>query len=163
METYGGIFTDKSFEFNAKCVFFGFALMLFYWITPDNKNIFMLPVIFIVAYILMAWYDWLYDCNAKMYTGQHTPVGVLDSIFKPQRRNESKTYPKDQSLLPDQEKAYLKTVYLFHLIAVVPLLTYIGIKGINSDPRVFPVILAVAGLAGVYHAVRLFLIPRETN
>lgn len=162
MESYGGIFTNRPFELNIKCVFYGFALMLAYWFLP-GQNVYLLPVIFIFAYIAMAWYDYLYDCNAKMYSG-NSPVGmsVFDSIFKPQRRGESKKYPRDDSLLPDQEQAYLRTVYLFHLIAVVPLLGYIGWQGVNANPKVFPALLAVAGLAGVYHGARLFLIPRET-
>ena len=39
----------------------------------------------------MAWYDQIYKCKNQMYSGT-SPIGdaVLNSIFKPQRRDEEK-------------------------------------------------------------------------
>ena len=164
IENYGGIFTNKPFELNPTCIIFGFILMLFYWVISSEKNPFMLPFLFIIAYIAMAWYDWLYNCSVKMYTGRGaiSPIGIIDSVFKPQRRSETQIHERDQELLPNQEQVYLKTVYLFHLIAVMPLLAYIGWNGAASDKRVFPIILGISILVGLYHGFRLFFVPRET-
>lgn len=158
----GGIFTNRPFEANPKCILIGIIMIILYWFLP-RRNIFLLPVIFIAVYVLIAWYDWMYDCSTKMFTGTSTPVGMADSIFKPQRRKgDPRTYPRDRYLLPDQEKKYLKNVYWFHLIFIVPLLTYVGWYGRAADPRVFGALLATAGIAGAYHGTRLFIAPRET-
>src|SRR5689334_11306250 len=84
----GGIYINQPFAFNLKCVIFGSLLMLFYWFLPCNRNVYLLPALFIIGYILMAWYDWLYDCSVKLYTGSKGVVGIFDSPFKPQRLNE---------------------------------------------------------------------------
>ena len=70
--------------------------------------------------------------------------GTLDSVFKPNKGN----------LLDDQTKAYKEKVYLFHLLAVVPLLLYVGYKGQKTDKRVYPVVLSSGLIAGMYHGFR---------
>jgi hypothetical protein len=156
----GGIFTEHPFYPNPKCVLFSTSLMAFYWYLPATKNVFMLPIIFIISYIAMAWYDYIYDCNIVMRSGSYIGPNTFDSIFKPQRRNEETTY--DVKLSPNQEKEYLSRVYLFHVLAVVPLLLYIGYRGDKSDVRAYPALFVFGLVALMYHGTRMFL-PRETN
>ena len=59
------------------------------------------------------------------------------------------------------EISYLKSVYIMHVAAIVPLLLYVGIKGNNSDIRVFPILLALGIISDIYHGFRLFY-PRPT-
>ena len=68
----GGIFIDQPFHPNPKCIVFAAALMISYWFLP-NRNPFLLPLIFIVGYIAMAWYDHLYNCDYKLSSG--TAIG----------------------------------------------------------------------------------------
>ncbi len=157
----GGIFTERPFEPNPKCILLGFIFMLLYWFIPDEKNVFMLPVIFIVVYVLVAWYDFVYHCDDKMFTGTSTPVGISDSIFKPQRRNDNRNYPRDKYLVEDQEGAYLRNVYLFHLIIIMPLLGYIGYMGTNTPKQAYAPLLGLSILGAFYHGTRLFT-PRQT-
>lgn len=159
----GGIFTSRPFELNIKCIIFAFVIMSIYWFSPANKNWLLLPLIFIFSYITMAWYDYLYDCNTMMYSGNTGPAAALDSIFKPQRRDSPR--PSDEQykyLLEDQESEYLNKVYLFHLILVSPLLLYVGFLGANADKRVYDMLLMLGVLATGYHGFRLF-VPRQVK
>lgn len=161
----GGIFTNRPFEPNPKCIVFSIILMLLYWFLPRNNNIFMLPVIFVFAYVGMAWYDYLYDCQEKMYTGKYGIAGTIDSIFKPQLRNtgikpEIKGRERDVYLVENQEQSFLSRVYLFHIIAIFPLLFYIGYYGQKSNKYAFEALLYITILGLMYHGLRLFY-PRE--
>lgn len=153
----GGIFVDQPYHPNPKCLLFSAIIMALYWFSPAKKNNFLLPVIFTISYVAMAWYDYKYHCDTKMYSGSKSLGG--NSIFKPQRRNE--TPDEGKKLLPNQEQEYLKRVYLFHLIAVAPLLIYVGYKGNKVNPKFFPVVLSAGVMAGVYHGIHIFK-PRQT-
>lgn len=150
----GGIFVDQPFHPNPKCLLFAAAIMALYWF-PTTKNKWMLPVVFFIAYVAMAWYDYMYNCDLVMLSGRN--IGSLDAIFKPQRRHK-RTAP----LAPNQEKEYLQRVYWFHVIAVAPLLIYIGSRGIAANEKLFPVVLIAGLVALAYHGFRIFN-PRETS
>ena len=158
----GGIFTGRPFEFNMKCIVFSAILMLSYWYLPkvNRRNIFMLPLIFVVSYVSLAWYDWLYNCQTKMYSGNK---GLsLSSPFKPMRKNDKVTGSRDKYLVPEKEqnRLYLKTIYLFHVFAIAPILVYIGLNRDRSDKRVYNIILYIGILTLLYHSFRFFN-PRE--
>lgn len=145
----GGIYVDQPFYVNPKCIIFGLTLMLGYWFLP-YQNVFILPLLFIIGYIAMAWYDHFYKCGTPLYSGSGYGIAVVDSIFKPQKRVE---------VIENQEQLYKRNVYLFHAIIIAPLLFYVGWKGTKTDTRVFPVVLATSTLAFAYHFYRL-LFPR---
>ena len=165
MESAGGIFIDRPFSANPKCIVFSFVIMAFYWFLPDknHRTMFMLPLLFIISYVSMAWYDWYYDCEEQMYTGTSpwSLAGTLDSIFKPQRRDEEQK--KAPLLVANQEEAYLNKVYLFHLVLVAPFLLYLGTKGNNVDERLYGSALLMGIIAGMYHGFRYFVMPRQTS
>ena len=140
----GGIFIDQPFSFNMKCVVFGLVLALLYWFLP-RRNYIILFFIFILSYIILAWYDHFYECKYdKLYSGYNI-IGpaVIDSIFKPQPiRNE----------LKDQEKIYLRNVYIFHTFIIAPFLIYVGYK---NKGNIFKIILILGIIALLYHGFRL--------
>ena len=107
----------------------------------------------------MAWYDYMYNCDSIMYSGNAIGPNTIDAIFKPQLRN--KKHDK-KNLSKNQEKEYLQRVYLFHVIAVSPILLYVGYYGLGSNEKIFPVILALGGISIFYHGFRLFY-PRITS
>lgn len=158
----GGIFTNRPFELNIKCVVYAALLMIAYLVLPRKNNVFILPIIFIFAYVSMAWYDWMYNCQDKMYTGYTGIAGILDSAFKPQRRGEATVHERDHLLLENQEKIYESRVYLLHLLGVVPLLMYVGIKGKMADQRVYQPLFGAGLLAALYHGFRVWS-PRKTD
>lgn len=153
---YGGIFTNRPFEFNLKCIIISLFLSVGYWIVP-SKNIIVLITILIMSYLAISWYDHLYDCNPRMKSGQYTPR----SIFKPQERDpdEAKGHPA--------EYTYLRLVYGFHLLIVAPLILYCGSVGYmetkNEFSRfLFASLISVGILAAMYHGFRL-MYPREVT
>ena len=154
----GGIFTDRPFHPNAKCKAFSFySAMLYYG--GGGRNLLLITLIFLVAYVLLAWYDYAYECNDTMYSG--TGQFTFSPLFKPQLRDSGET--KSQSgydIVEDQEKAYLRKVYFFHAVVVAPTLIYAGYRGEKTPKNVFSYIGGLGALAGIYHGGRL-LYPRK--
>ena len=64
--------------------------------------------------------------------------------------------PKEKAEEVKTEVSYLKSVYIMHVSAIVPLLLYVGIKGNKSDVRVFPILLAMGIISDIYHIFRLW-------
>jgi hypothetical protein len=116
----GGIFVNQPFHFNPKCVIFGIILMVMYWFLPSHELI-LLPMLFIIGYIAMAWYDHLYQCKVKLHSGI-SPIGIstLDSWAKPQIFSDDL---KNINYVDDQVLAYRRNINYFHIFGVM--LTFI--------------------------------------
>lgn len=158
----GGIFTNRPFEANPKCIVFAGFLALAYWYTAPKhstsdrygRNPWLLPIIFVAAYVAMAWYDYAYDCSVKLKSGS-SPIGaaVADSIFKPQYRDA------DDGTESEQEKIYRRNVYLFHVMFVAVPLLYVGFaRNPSRDVRYAVGLLGTGAL--LYHGYRVFN-PRQ--
>ena len=52
--------------------------------------------------------------------------------------------------------SHLKTVYIMHLVAIVPLFLYVGIRGKNRIIEFFPILLAMGVISDIYHIFRIF-------
>ncbi len=160
------IYVDDTAQFNTKCIIFGIGLMVFYWYVPRDKNPLLLPVIFTIGYVLMGWYDSLYDCKARLYSGSRSwGAAILDSTFKPQYRehserelSESKVVdlPPNKRLVSDQEVVYRRFMYLFHLLVVTPLFVYIGWTGKQTHKFFFQTLFGFSLLGLGYHTMRIF-------
>ena len=67
----GGLF-GVSFVFNVKCIIFSLICMALFLYNPSSllKNKYLLYVslfiIFVLAYVAMAWYDYFYDCPLSL-------------------------------------------------------------------------------------------------
>lgn len=162
----GGIYVNKPFSFNLKCIVFAFTMVGLYWLISrfsyGKPNYWLFFLIFIIAYIAMAWYDYAYNCDDKLYSGTTKGIGLstFDSIFKPQLRNLD--HKKDTVV--NQEKAYQRNVYLFHILLVTPILLYVGIQGMRGklNSSDWYAVLIVIGLGVLlYHGYRFFY-PRQT-
>lgn len=156
----GGIFADQPFVTNTKCIVIGIVLMVLYWMLP-YRNPFMLPIIFLVGYIAIAWYDYLYNCEAQMYSGTF-PVGsaTLDAWAKPQRRFEENV--NTLNLVDKQELTYKKKIYALHALFIAPILYYVGLNGNKSNKNIWSVIGSIGILVVLYHGLRL-IYPREVT
>ena len=157
----GGIFVDQPFHPNPKCLLFSAVIMALYWFSSSTKNTLMLPIIFVVSYVAMAWYDYMYHCDTIMRSGYTIGPNTLDAIFKPQRRNEVH-FPNPKNVSKNQEHEYLRRVYLFHVLFVSPILLYIGFRGKKTGKNMFPVLLSLGFMSVVYHGFRIFY-PRQTH
>lgn len=153
----GGIYTSRPFEPNLKCIVFASVLMLGYWFASCKPNKYLLPLIFIIAYVSMAWYDVMYNCDNIMNSGNDFNI---TSIFK----NQLQEKEKDSSVL-NQKEIYQKNIYLFHLFIVAPLLGYIGYNGykgkLKAKSKIFVVLMVIASGTMLYHGGRMFN-PRKT-
>lgn len=157
-----GVFVDQPSHFNPKCVYFAAVLMFFYWYLP-NRNPFLLPVIFVVAYIAMAWYDYLYNCDMQLYSGKGLGMTTLDSWGKPQRRTKKPMMPDSGTkLVDDQEYQYRVNIHRFHVVAVASVLIYVGYAKDKSTKYIWNLIGAYGILVTIYHAFRFFY-PREVS
>ena len=76
----GGFF-NRPFVLNEKCIFFALVCMGLFLYKPEFKNQFFLYftlfVIFVIAYVSMAWYDYFFNCDilplkrgTKSFTGK---------------------------------------------------------------------------------------------
>lgn len=78
----GGLF-GTPLELNPKCLVFSAFVLLVYWMPhfkPLEHRIVMAFVLATAAYVFMAWYDVLYDCNDRF---KPTLLGWLSMPFKP--------------------------------------------------------------------------------
>jgi hypothetical protein len=156
----GGIFVNQPFYPNPKCLLFSGALMAGYWFLP-YRNALLLPVLFVVSYIAMAWYDYFYECSSPLFSGSaDLGLSTLDSWGKPQRRGGNPRTGYTRAKENRQEQLYRRKIYLLHTLVIAPLLLYVGLRGSTADSRVWPVVVAVGILALLYHGFRLFF-PRK--
>jgi hypothetical protein len=155
---YGGIFTDRPFEFNLKCIVISLFLGIAYWLSPSKSPI-VLIFILVMSYLAISWYDHLYDCTPKMKSGQYTPR----SIFKYQDRD-----PNEMRKVPPPEYTYLRLVYMTHLFIIAPLVLYCAAVGYSKtkdeafNQFMFSSLLSAGALATIYHGYRL-ISPRQVT
>jgi hypothetical protein len=158
----GGIFEDKPFVLNTKCLVFSLYSSLLYYagVRAGKVHIIIIVLIFVISYILLAWYDFAYNCETVMASGK-SPAGI-SSIFKPQRREETADDEIHSKKADNQEDIYLQKVYFFHALIIAPLLMYVAFLGKKTQPEVFGILGGLGGLAFLYHSYRLKQ-PRQTS
>lgn len=78
----GGLFGTPLY-LNAKCIVFSGVLLAVYWMPHfraiEHEIVFSF-VLATFAYVLLAWYDVIYDCNDRL---QPTLLGWMTSPLKP--------------------------------------------------------------------------------
>jgi hypothetical protein len=160
----GGIYIEKPFSLNISCIVFAFTMIALYWLTArfsmGKPNYLMFPLIFIIAYVALAWYNYGYSCTNTLYSGKSGPSAAFNSIFKPQLR----TQEHKEGTVANQERAYQKNIYLFHLLLVTPVLGYVGIQGVRGKLKGkdwYVILLVLALSVFTYHGYRFFK-PRTT-
>jgi hypothetical protein len=99
----GGLFGTPLY-LNVKCLLFSFAILSVYWLPHPMSlahNIVMAFLIGVSAYISLAWYDVLYNCNDRL---KPTFLGWMTKSFKPPE------YSKKYDKLPLKYKKMIRTV-----------------------------------------------------
>jgi len=104
----GGLFGTPLY-LNIKCLIFSAFILAVYWL-PHPKtiahNIVMAFLLGTSAYIILAWYDVLYDCNDRL---KPTLLGWLSKPFKP------KEYSDQYNKLPLKTQKIIRGVDIFVL------------------------------------------------
>ena len=145
----GGLFGEP-FTFNMKCIIFSILCMSLFLYKPEFKNnytlSFSLFMIFVVAYVMMAWYDYFYNCDiAPFKRGKYSLTGNL----KPPNTKDCDT---------NEDVSARKTmIYLSHLLFIVPLLVYIVVKKNKVNKNVYPILGVLAFFTAGYHGTKLMI------
>lgn len=113
----GGLFGTPLY-LNPKCLVFSAFVLFVYWM-PHAKEythrIFVNVMLAIAAYILLAWYDMIYDCNDRYGP---TFFGWITGWLKP------KEYQEQYEELPVKYKKLVRTVDILILVVMIGLLAY---------------------------------------
>jgi len=113
----GGLFGTPLY-LNPKCLAFSAFVLGVYWMphpTAYTHRVVMAFVLATAAYVLMAWYDVLYDCNDRL---RPTLLGWLSGWFKP------KEYSDQYEELPIKYKKVIRTFDIVILVILLLLLVY---------------------------------------
>jgi hypothetical protein len=153
----GGLFADKPFALNPKCIAFSVIIMALFLFKPVFDSNLTLGIalfgVFVVSYVSMAWYDAFFDC--RILPLQRGSQGIT-TLFKPPPHMPKKQEPKTTDELEGEDARKNKTlVYLMHVILVVPILAYIGIYRESVNPMMYPILIALAVFTAAYHGLQL--------
>ena len=108
----GGLFGTPLY-LNPKCLVFSFFIICVYYLPHPIRfahNIVMCFLLATSAYISLAWYDELFDCNDRL---KPTFFGWLSGPFKPKR------YQQEYQQLPLKYKKIIRWVDIVALGMVV--------------------------------------------
>jgi hypothetical protein len=113
----GGLFGTE-LALNPKCLVFSAFVLVVYWLPHPVALTHRIVVNFILAclaYVALAWYDMLYDCNDRF---EPTLLGWMWKDLKP------KEYQEKYDKLSPKTKKVIRTVDIAVLVALVLLLAY---------------------------------------
>ena len=105
----GGLFGTPLY-LNPKCLVFSAFVLIVYWMPhfkPLEHRIVMAFVLATAAYVFMAWYDVLFDCNDRL---RPTLLGWLSGPFKPPH------YTQEYEELPLKYKKIIRWVDIAVLV-----------------------------------------------
>ncbi len=91
----GGLF-GRPFTFNVKCIIFSIICMALFLYKPNIQNQYVLYgvlfIIFTVAYVAMAWYDYYFNCDLlPLKKGKHSlQQYIKPPAHKPKKQREHK-------------------------------------------------------------------------
>lgn len=108
----GGLFGTPLY-LNPKCLVFSALLLMVHWMPRPAAKMHRWVLAFLIgmsAYISLAWYDTLYDCNDRL---RPTLLGWLSLPFKP------KEYQQSYDKLPLKYKKIIRTVDIIVLVIVL--------------------------------------------
>ena len=154
----GGLFKNYPFELNIKCVIFSFIIIALFFYVPPEMNIawkiFVAFLLFVIAYVSMAWYDYKFECM-KLALKRGSKGGIT-TWFKPEPHKESQTDRSKDTV--EEKQLTMALINVYHLFILTPLLVYVGINGIQKNKMsTTPIVLLIANFAfGIlYHIVRV--------
>lgn len=154
----GGIFPEQPFSLNAKCVIFSLIIMGLLLVDPrpimKNKYILVLVlfIVFVVAYVAMAWYDYYFDCRVVPLVRAQRGITTQ---FKPPMHVPNIQATNKEKQKSNEERFYDIVIYASHLIFIVPFIAYIAYKGEKTPYSAFVMLAALAVFTAFYHGIHL--------
>ena len=108
----GGILPGYPFTLNIKCIIFAFIIMVLYSFNPPKlslkQNLLVYFIIFILAYVSMAWYDYYFGCEQLPL--KRSSVGLTQHLKPPMHQKE-----KQKKHLMSQEEVEKNNYLLLFL------------------------------------------------
>ena len=152
----GGLF-GKPFVLNEKCIFFSLICTILFLYKPNynNKTIlyFSLFVLFVLAYVGMAWYDYIFDCRTLPL--KRGTVGGITKIFKPQIHNKDKQEEHKETKRENRIKKII--IYVSHILFIVPILVYVVIYKTKVNKMIYPLLTTLAIFTAIYHGSHILI------
>jgi len=162
----GGLF-DTPFVMNPKCILFSLVQMLLLYTTPPTFSTKMMSyaflfVIFVFAYVAMAWYDYYFGCEIDPLKGGGK--FSITGLFKPTKTVNQNTESGTGEKCPDR----MFVIYLLHIAFIAPFIYYIGYRGKDTPSKYFDMLIPLAAFTVLYHVYRLMTtqksaIPESTE
>ena len=151
----GGLF-GRPFVLNEKCIVFSLICMALFLFKPTFGNqyllYFTLFLIFVVAYVAMAWYDYYFNCDiVPLKRGTKSFTG----LFKPPA-HDAKKQEEDKDTKLDKSRKHM-LIYVMHILMIAPLLGYIAIYKNKINPITYPIIGVLALFTAGYHGAAIML------
>ena len=150
----GGLF-NRPFSFNLKCIIFSLLCMALLLIKPNFNNnyylYFTLFLVFVLAYVGMAWYDYFFNCDILPL--EKGKIGGITGQLKPKSHSKDKQENGYKTDL-DSKRHHL-LIYLSHLLFIVPLLLYIAYYKDKINNMVYPILGVLAVFTAGYHGISL--------
>ncbi len=113
----GGLFGTPLY-LNPKCLVFSAFVLGVYWLPHPKEYSHRVVSAFVLAtlaYVVLAWYDYIYDCNDRL---RPTLLGWLSAPFKP------KHYRQEYDELPVKYQKIIRTFDVVILILLLGLVFY---------------------------------------
>ena len=147
----GGLF-GRPFTMNVKCIIFSMVCMALFLYKPTFKTNYALYltlfIIFTVAYVAMAWYDYYFDCDIlPLRKGKYS----LQKHIKPRAHRPQKQINHEDQPIDSQAHHYL--IYASHILFIVPLLAYLALYRKSVNPIVYPLLGVLAVFTLLYHGL----------
>jgi hypothetical protein len=148
----GGLF-GKPFAFNIKCIIFSLLCMALFLYKPTfatNYTLYgTLFIIFTIAYVAMAWYDYFFDCRIlPLRKGEFS----LQQYLKPPAHQPQKQVQWDGD---EDKNSLLVLIYLSHILFIVPLIGYVALYKRKVNPLIYPILGVLSVFTLSYHGIQL--------
>jgi hypothetical protein len=112
-------------------------------------------IIFVVSYVAMAWYDYYYACS-QLPLQKSSGGGGFTSYFKPPVHEPTKQI--EHTFTQIELDKNNKVIFAMHLLLIVPILLFIGIKSNKTPKQAFYLLIVLAVFTGAYHGFRLLAV-----
>lgn len=113
----GGLFGTPLY-LNPKCLVFSAFVLFVYWMPHPKEyahKIVANVILATAAYIILAWYDMIYNCNDRL---RPTLIGWISGWLKP------KEYKEEYDQLPVKYQKIIRTFDIVLLVIILALLMY---------------------------------------
>ena len=155
----GGLFPGYPFTLNIKCIVFSIIIMIIYTFRPPIlslvPSLLVYFIIFVISYVALAWYDYYYACS-QLPLQKSSGGGGFTSYFKPPVHEPTKQ--NEHTFTQTELDKNNKVIFAMHLLLIVPLLLFIGIKSNKTPTQAFYLLIVLAVFTAIYHGFRLLAV-----